>query len=357
MATRLLLGFAGGLFAFDPEARGEVRTLLPGLQAMALASDPGNPARIYCATYNRGLWRSEDFGESWLPIGTPQNFFRGPTPGDIDLRETTFVSVSPHPDAGGRHAVWVGTEPSRLYRSGDHGETFALVSALDLPSRSTWSFPPRPRTNHVQCIAHTSEGRIHLAIEAGAMIRSRDGGKTFADRLPDSPLDTHVLATHPLEPEALYAALGDAYFGLGRSFAESHNGGDIWRYLGKGLESAPYLYGLALHPENIGEMKVSAASSPRTAHVEGGSTIFRREGDVWSEDAQDFPSDRSLIPILTADASCPGRWFALSNLGLFAQEPRSRKWTCLAAPASWRSLHPTALTVVNLGAENLNKVS
>jgi hypothetical protein len=30
---------------------------------------------------------------------------------------------------------------------------------------------------------------MHLAIEAGAMIRSCDGGRTFKDRLPDSPVD------------------------------------------------------------------------------------------------------------------------------------------------------------------------
>jgi len=170
---------------------------------------------VYCATYNRGLWRSEDAGETWLPVGTPQGFFEGPTDGAIEPRETTFVSVDPVAQADGQHAVWVGTEPSRLYRSTDHGDTFELVSALDLPSRSSWSFPPRPRTHHVQCIAHTSDGCMHLAIEAGAMIRSHDNGRTFKDRLPDSPVDTHVLLTHPLAPRRLYAALGDGAYRVG----------------------------------------------------------------------------------------------------------------------------------------------
>ena len=204
---------------------------------------PVSHGRVYCATYNRGLWRSEDAGETWLPAGTPQGFFDGPTDGAIEPRETTFVSVDPVAQADGHHAVWVGTEPSRLYRSTDHGDTFELASALDLPSRSRWSFPPRPRTHHVQCIAHTSDGRMHLAIEAGAMIRSRDSGRTFEDRLPDSPVDTHVLLTHPLAPRWLYAALGDALLRPGRSFAESPDGGDTWVYSGKGLEASPYLYG------------------------------------------------------------------------------------------------------------------
>jgi hypothetical protein len=155
--TRLLIGLTGGIYRFDLDASGGPGPVLPGVQPMAFAMDPGEPARVYCATYNRGLWRSEDAGETWLPVGTPQGFFKGPTGGAIQPRETTFVSVDPVPQADGRHAVWVGTEPSRSYRSTDYGDTFELVSALDLPSRMSWSFPPRPRTHHVQCIAHTSD--------------------------------------------------------------------------------------------------------------------------------------------------------------------------------------------------------
>ncbi len=42
----------------------------------------------------------------------------------------------------------------------------------------------------MQCIAHTSDGCMYLAIEAGAMIRSTDSGRTFIDRSLDSPVDT-----------------------------------------------------------------------------------------------------------------------------------------------------------------------
>jgi hypothetical protein len=140
--TRLLIGLTGGLYAFDLDASGGPGLGLPGIQPIAFAMDPSEPARVYCATYNRGLWRSEDAGGTWLPVGTPQGFFEGSTGGAIEPHETTFVSVDPVPQADGWHAVWVGTEPSRLYRSTDHGDTFELVSTLDLPSRTSWSFPP-----------------------------------------------------------------------------------------------------------------------------------------------------------------------------------------------------------------------
>jgi hypothetical protein len=110
--TRLLVGLTGGLYRFDLDAGGSPRPVLLGLQPMAFAMDPGEPARLYCATYNRGLWRSEDAGQTWLPVGIPQGFFRGPAGGAIQPRETTFVSVDPVPQTDGRHAVWVSSSSS-----------------------------------------------------------------------------------------------------------------------------------------------------------------------------------------------------------------------------------------------------
>ena len=346
--TRLLIGLGDGLFGFGTEARAAPQLLFAGVQPTALAVDPAHPARVYCATYTRGLWRSEDAGESWLPIGTPQDMHRRSMPGAIGPGETTFVSVAPVPGVDGQHAVWVGTEPSRLYRSTDLGETFELVSALALPSRGTWSFPPRPTTHHVQWIAHGDGGRVYVAIEAGATLRSLDDGQTFEDRRPDSPLDTHVLLTHPAAPGRLYAALGDALLGRGRgrSFAESRDGGERWQYSGCGLEATPYLYSLAINPGDPNDVRVAASPDPYSAHFTGGASIFRRQGEVWTEDAEGFPRGHSLMPVLAADPGQPGRWFALSNLGLFTKEPGASAWTVLAAPDDWRGRHPMTLAVL-----------
>ena len=343
--AKLLIGMLGGVFGLDVGVDGAPRPLLPGVQPTALAIDPSNPVRVYCSTYNRGLWRSEDAGETWLPIGTPQEYHRPDMPGAIGPRETTFVSVSPRPGADGQHAVWVGTEMSSLYRSDDHGETFACVTTFDLPSRKNWSFPPRPNTHHVQCIAHGRDHSIHVAIEFGAMLRSFDDGHTFEDRLPDSPLDAHVLLTHPAATGRLYAALGDALLKRGRSFAESHDGGETWRYFGAGLEAMPYLYGLAVNGADPDDVRVAASPGPRAAHFDGGASIFRREGDAWIEDAIGFPRDRSLVPVLGADPAAPGRWYAASNLGVFVRDPGHVAWTELAGLDGWRHMNPMSLAV------------
>lgn len=62
---RFLLGLSGGLYSFDPSlANAEPKLVLRGVEPLALATDPAEPGRVYCATYNRGLWRSEDGGET-----------------------------------------------------------------------------------------------------------------------------------------------------------------------------------------------------------------------------------------------------------------------------------------------------
>lgn len=342
--SRLLIGMSGGVYAFDADGDAVPRLLFAGVQAKALATDPADPARVYCATYDRGAWRSDDAGETWRPIGTPQDYYRPANAQGIGPRETSFISVNPKPGANGRHSIWVGTEPSRLYRSDDLGATFEQVTEFDLPSKASWSFPPRPGTHHVQWIAH-DQGSIHVAIEFGATLRSLDGGRTFTDRLPNSPRDTHTLRSHSAAPGRLYAALGDAFFQRGHSFAESRDGGKTWRYVGRGLEAMPYLYGLAVNAGNPDDIRVAASPDPYAAHFTGGSSIFRRDADRWVEDAAGFPREHSLTPVIEADPAHPGRWFALSNLGLFAKQAAADTWCRIAVRDEWRDMNPMSLAI------------
>src|SRR5512145_1061918 len=109
-----------------------VEEYLKGNSPESLAVDPQNPTRLYCGTWGSGLWRSDDAGKSWHPVGS-----------GIVHDEITAVAVSPA--EGG--VVYAGTEPSAVFRSENGGETWTELSALQsLPSARSWSFPPRPET-------------------------------------------------------------------------------------------------------------------------------------------------------------------------------------------------------------------
>jgi hypothetical protein len=133
-----------------------------------------------------------DAGDSWERVGE-----------DVVKDPVMAVAVSAAERSGEHGVVYAGTEPSAVYRSEDGGETWRELGGMrEVPSAPEWSFPPRPETHHVRWISPDPNisGRLFVAIEAGALIQTPDGGETWEDRTPDGPLDTHTLATHKDAP-------------------------------------------------------------------------------------------------------------------------------------------------------------
>ena len=153
-----------------------------GDRPTCLAADPLVAGRAWCGTHGAGVFRSDDDGESWRGVG-------------LVGRLTMSVTASPVDS----NVVWVGTEPSQVWCSGNAGTTWEQTTRLEtLPSWSEWSYPPRPDTHHVRCIAcHPLDpNRLWVAVEAGALVSTVDGGRTWRDRVPCGPWDTHELAVH-----------------------------------------------------------------------------------------------------------------------------------------------------------------
>jgi photosystem II stability/assembly factor-like uncharacterized protein len=281
-----------------------------------VAVDPHDPARLYCGTWGSGLWRSADAGRSWDRVGE-----------GIAHAEITAVAVSP----AERGVVYVGTEPSAAFRSENGGETWsALPGLLTLPSSRSWSFPPRPETHHVRWIEPdpVAAGRLFVAIEAGALVRTLDAGRTWLDRIPGGPIDTHTAATHRLAPGRVYSAAGDGYF-------ESLDAGASWRRQGDGLRHQ-YLVGVAVDPADPDAVIVSAASGPRVAYSprRAEAFVYRKNRRRSFEPAMDgLPAGQGTIASrLATNPVEPGILYAANNHGLFRTADRGQTWNALDIP-------------------------
>ena len=320
----ILVATGRRVLVVDPD-RGAVTEAeeLAGKRSTCLAADPRVPARAWCGTSDEGLWRTDDGGRTWRAVG---------------LDDQDLTAVAADPVVPGR--VWAGTEPSRLWRSEAGSRTWKRADGLqELPSSSEWAFPPRPETHHVRWIAcHPHEaGRLWVAIEAGALISTPDAGRTWRDRVPGGPYDTHELAIHPDRPDTLRVAAGDGYY-------ESLDGGETWSSPADGLE-VDYLRSVAIDPGEPDTVLVSAASHPHKAYVAGKADgrLYRRAGaGAWERVTGGWPDPPDTIAPLLTPGREPGELFAADERGLHRSGDGGRNWERITpfdpTPSSLRGL-------------------
>ena len=272
--------------------------------AQCLAVDPADPNTVYVGLAAGGVRKTVDGGHAWARSG-------------LDEEEIFSVAVSAVDGA-----VYAGTEPSALHRSDDGGETWReLTGLLELPSRPTWSFPPRPWTSHVRWIAPSPHDArtILVGIELGGLMRSTDGGETWQDHRPGAQPDVHSLAWHPRTE-------GRAYEAGGGGAAWSEDGGDTWKPADDGRDRH-YTWAVAVDPDDPELWYVSASSGPFAAH--GGrdpqAHIYRRSNGGWDELAGGLPDRLPSMPYaLVVDGD---RLFAgFANGELWQTRDRGDTW-------------------------------
>lgn len=331
---RIYAAMRSGLLVIDADASTRTRLSDYDLECAAVHSD--EPRRAFVGTYEHGLFRTTDGGDSWTACGTET------------ITEEAVMSVAINPDDPDE--VWAGTEPSRVYHSRDGGQTWTHRDGLvDLSSESEWSFPPRPHTHHVRWIEVDPHNPAHLyvGIEAGALVQTHDRGDTWVDRVPGSKRDNHTLATHPDAPGRAYSAAGDGY-------AESHDGGETWQRYETNLDHG-YVWGLAVDPGDPDRVLVSSATGARSAHsaATADAHLYRRTGEGPWEHLRDtgLPTGEGALRSVLTRGGASGEFYALNNHGVFRTETAGQDWERIDTPWPERFSTETARGLAVVSAE------
>ena len=94
------------------DAKWDSTSHLVGMQPTCIAIDPLRPERIYCGTFGRGLWRSNDAGVNWKPIGNPGLAMEPYDEKGIPWAKVMSLAVSGNEHNRGYGFVYAGTEPA-----------------------------------------------------------------------------------------------------------------------------------------------------------------------------------------------------------------------------------------------------
>jgi hypothetical protein len=300
-----------------------------------LAADPLDADCAFAGTKGNGVLSSRDRGKTWQPAGPD-----GPT-----LVKALAVSGT-QPGT-----IYAGTKPAGVFVSRDGGASWDELTAFrrifsrrfpfGTASGQVWFSPAEPPFSaYVQAIGLSPRDPnvIVVGIEAGAVVRSGDGGKTWDDHRRGALRDCHTLTFHASNPDWVYEAGGS---GAGASF--SRDAGATWTQARNGLDRH-YGWACAADPARPEVWYASISPGPFQAHSDSNAQahIFRANGGVaWEKLGGGLPSDHMPYALIT-DPSAPGHLYAgLSNGDVWHSANYGDAWEKL--PLNLRSINRTLI--------------
>ena len=335
----LLVGTEKGLFRLVEDAAGHWVVDGPHMAGYSvlhtmLASD----GTLYAATAHKiwgaHVYRSHDHGRTWSSLEAVPG--HDPESGRGATRAIWYIAES-------GNTLFAGIDPAGLFRSDDAGETWSAVEGLnEHPTRDTWEPSKGCFAVHSICVYSVQPDNMVVAVSAGGVYRTEDGGATWqptnarvrADNLPQPTPETghnvHRIIMHPREPSRLYR---QCYSGIYRS----DDGAKSWVEITDGLPS-DFGYGIVTDPNDANTVfQIPESGSHLRAPVDGKLRVYRSRdgGATWASVSVGLPDDHVYVTVLreamAIDARDPcGVYFGTSGGHVFASADAGESWRLVA---------------------------
>jgi hypothetical protein len=357
VTTQLLVSTRKGLFVYEREGARDWRVVHRHFLGSRVSNSlvDARDGAIYAALdhghFGCKLHRSDDRGASFPEITAPAY---PPKPDDyedvdangkvipwrVELLWTLAAGGADEPDA-----LWCGTIPGGLFRSGDRGESWQLVESL-------WSHPDRKHWFgggydlpgiHSICVDPRDSRRVFLGVSCGGVWQTRDRGETWTlcakgmratfmpPELQDDQRsqDPHRIVQCRAAPEHLWS---QHHCGIYRST----DGSGSWTEL---TDVAPSSFGfaVAVHPSDPATAWFVPATSDGSRIPADGQVVVNRtrDGGASFETLRDGLPQQDAYDLfyrhaLAVDSS--GEILAMGSTtgGLWVSEDQGDSWFALA---------------------------
>ena len=310
-----------------------------GQAAYALAYDGREGRhRLWASTFSM-LWgtflrSSDDYGRTWA--NPPEAPIRFPAESGASLKNIWQICPGrpEEPDV-----IYCGVEPAALYESRDDGQTWALVRGLfDHPHRPRWMPGMGGLALHTILLDARNPDRMYVAISAGGVYATEDGGRTWhprnrgirvvhmPERYPEFGQCVHKIVMHPARPERIFL---QNHWGLYRS----DNQGESWQDIAHGVPS-DFGFAMVVHPHDPDCVYILPIESDEfRCTPEGRLRVYRTRnaGESWEPLTRGLPNKGAYETVLrdamTADMLDPvGIYFGTRSGQLYGSTDEGKSW-------------------------------
>ena len=270
---------------------------LENVNVATLEIDPLLPDTIYAGSYNQGLWRTQDGGQSWeiLSNGIPTTY---------SIRHIATAPTTPT-------TIYASVDNSFhwLYRSLDGGNQWeALTPPASLRIFSLGVNPITPT------IIYAGIGILDMPNYGGHVMRSVDGGMSWEQVLPYYTLANKIVID-PQNPHIVYVASSS------EGVLKSLDNGDTWQVMNEGLPNNPSATQLVLDSDDPLFIYLSGTGGLYNS-IDGGGNWVNISQSLPQNYYSDFifNSNTNTIFIATRSSSqpnpnCQGNMYRSSNNG------------------------------------------